>query len=226
MANIALREKATQLRRNGESIARIARILRAPKSTVSYWCRSITLTHAQVEKLVHRRMRAGLRAVLMLAEKRRKVRLKSIRNNLKVGKREVGKLGRRDLFIAGIAIYWAEGDKRSGDTLAFTNSDPQMVLFMMRWLRTTCKILNDRFILRVTINIIHASRVKLITQFWSKITRIPENQFSKPLIISTKNKKIYTNSEAYHGVLRIKVRRATELHRRLMGWLAGLMCVQ
>lgn len=39
-------------------------------------------------------------------------------------------------FLAGIALYWAEGTK-SGYT--FTNSDPRMIIFMTHWIRTYLK---------------------------------------------------------------------------------------
>ena len=81
----------------------------------------------------------------------------------------------------GIALYWAEGSKASGAKVVdFANSDPDMIVYFMRFLRTRYSIDEKR--LRVLLYCHSDQDVQILIRFWSKVTGIPARQFSKPYV--------------------------------------------
>lgn len=222
MAKIAEMEKVQDLRQRGFSLQKIANLTKNSKSTISYWCKNIFLSHRQLKKLQNKRKTAGSKALFDYSERKRNERFLQTEIASKKGKDDVDKINRRDLFIIGLALYWGEGYKKGNDELGFTNSDPFIIKFIMKWFREIYFINDKDFILRVSINSAHRKRVTDIISFWSKIARINKSQFTKSSFIFTSSKKTYKNNKKYFGTLRIKVRRGTELRRRIIGSLKAL----
>lgn len=84
MAKSIERIKAIKLRRKGESIKRIAQILKIAKSTVSLWCQEIKLTKSQIEALHIRMVRGGYKGRLkgaLLQKERREIKVKMFIDN-------------------------------------------------------------------------------------------------------------------------------------------------
>ena len=136
------------------------------------------------------------------------------------GKKEIGKLSSRDRFIAGVSLYAAEGTKKD-KACAFSNSDPFLIKFMVKWFREFCHISEKR--LRGSIWIHDNLDYKNAIHYWSKLTGIPPSQFHKPYIAENKisSRKIRKNIHEY-GVFSIRFSDA-KIHRKLMGWIAGVM---
>lgn len=217
MAKILEQEKARRLRKEGESIKRIAQKLDLSSSSVSYWCRDIILTSEQVDRLQQRQRGEALKAVLKYGEKKRALRIEKEKTLAETGKNDVGKLNRRELFLVGLALYWGEGYKSGNGELGFTNSNPDMIRFILKWFQDIFGIAKKDFILRVSVNSQHSSRVEVIQKFWSDTTGVPLSQFSKISLIKVSARKIYTNTNQHWGTLRVKVRRGTDLRRRILG---------
>lgn len=223
MIGIKIKQKVLKLRREGKSINEIAKRLKLAKSTISQWCRNIQLTPKQIKNLIKKQLSGSYRGRMKFLEKIRKERMTNVVKLRKEGMREIGKISRRDLFIGGIAMYWSEGaTSSSNEEVSFSNSDPKMILYMMKWFKETCRISNGRFIVQIRINRVHKFRIKEIENYWSKFLRIPLIQFSKTILIKTKPKKVYPNFKDYYGTVRLKVRRGTLLRRRINGWIEGL----
>ena len=224
MAKIQEKIKAQELRQKGWSINEIAQKLNTSKSTTSVWCRDISLTPIQIQRLVEKQTSKSYKGRLKGLEKIRQKRLQEVKFLRKEGIKEIKKLNKKEFLIAGIAIYWSEGYTAPVNyEVGFTNSDPKMVLFMLEWFKNCCKVSNDRFSLRVGINEIHKDRVKKVEKYWSQLTEIPLSQFNKVSLKKTKIKKIYKNHNEHYGTLRIKVRQGTRLRRKIDGWIEGLI---
>lgn len=224
MARVKKKFLAQKLRKRGYSISEIANMLNMQKSgTISKWCRDILLTPEQIKRLTKKQQSRSYKGRMIAVEKLRKARMKEVKLMRREGLKEIGKLSKRDLFLSGVSIYWSEGyTHSSNDQVGFTNSDPKMILFMLKWFKEICKVTEDKFSLQIRINEIHKNRVKEIENYWSKLTGIPLSQFTKTILIKAKSKKIYPNHNTYYGTIRILVRQATQLRRKINGWLEGL----
>lgn len=102
------------------------------KSTISNWVRDIELTPEQERRILEKQLRGRIK--LMEYNKRKhQEAIKSARRIISKAKREIGKLSKRDLLIAGTALYWGEGSKRTKGAIDFGNSDPRAIALMMRF---------------------------------------------------------------------------------------------
>lgn len=222
MAKTLEKEEALSLRKKGESISEIAKMLGVSKSTVSYWCRNVLLTKQQIEKLHRKSLHAGIEKFIELGEQKRKARMENVINQKREGGSLVSELSPRDIFMIGLGLYWGEGYKNSNDEFGFTNSDPRMISFYIKWLRESFKISVNDLILRVSINESHKQREKEIISFWQKITKTQIKQFTKTSYIKTPSKKKFSDSKEYHGTLRVKVRRGSKYKFRILGAIESL----
>jgi len=224
MANILVKNKALDLRRRGKSIAEISEVLSAPKSTIGAWCRNIKLGKKQIERLARRQESGSYKGRIKFLENVRSERLLQTKRLRLEGFNEVGNINKRDLFIAGIGMYLSEGStSESNEEVSFTNSDGKVVLFIKRWFKEICGVLDDRFIIQVRINKSHRDRIEDAENYWSRLTAVPLNQFSKTVLIKSKSKKIYPEDNIYYGTVRLKVRQGTQLRRKINGWVEGLL---
>jgi transposase-like protein len=128
------REEARRLRRDeGASIKEIARRTGAAQSSISRWVRDIELTDDQ---------RADLRIAAYSGHVKGRTMNAKLRREARVIAQEEGRMlaaGGDAFFAAGCMLYWAEGSK-GRNQINFANSDPEMVRFFVRFLRTygTC----------------------------------------------------------------------------------------
>lgn len=217
-----LRPKALKLRRRGYSIADIARTLKISESTASLWCREVILSKDQKKKM-EKRTNKKLKRFFKMVEKQKQKRVLQKKLLIKKSVKELGKISKRDIFIAGVALYWAEGFKHKAEgRIGFCNSDPAMIKFMINFLISHFRIKMEEISPRLTINESFKNRERKIIEFWADYLKIPASQFTKSFYQKVKLVKIFENPENYHGVLRIHVRKSSKLLIEMRGYLEGL----
>jgi hypothetical protein len=140
----AAREEARRLRaEDGWSIKRIAREVHAAQSTVSLWVRDVDLTPEQ-----RRALRDWTETARRNGNARTTARAREVRRAAQADGR--GRAADRNaLHLAGCMLYWAEGGKNR-NCVHFTNSDPDMVVMFVRFLRECYGAANDQ--IRLTCN--------------------------------------------------------------------------
>lgn len=223
MAKSRERLLARELRRKGKSIREIAKQVYAARSTISLWCRDIVLTREQLDALVVRDRLGGAKGRIVAAELAKKRKNERINFNENVGHKRIGEISQRELFLIGIALYWAEGSKGlRSERFVFVNSDPKMIVVMIRWLRECVHVSDEDIVCRVGINEVHQARITEVEQHWSDITGIPLSQFKKASFKKVVNKKIYENFYEHYGTLDLLVRKCTKLFYEIMGSIDGL----
>jgi transcriptional regulator with XRE-family HTH domain len=195
------RELARRLRKiEGESIKEIARRVGVSASSVSMWVRDIELTpeqHAalQARNVAYNRQMSG---TWKQAANRRAER---------IGYQEEGRgLARTGdpLFVAGCMLYWAEGGKHR-NCLKFTNSDPEMVRFFVRFIRGFP--VEDEAI-RLTCNLFadHVTRQAEIEQFWLDVARLPRSCLCKSTVnVYSKYSRKKRRNKLPYGTCRVSV---------------------
>lgn len=216
------KEQALEWRKNGKSISDIATELSVSKSTVSVWCRNVALSEKAIASIAKSGNAKATIALMRYSEEKRSQRQLAERGSAKKGAYRLGLLSDRDVYCIGLGLYWGEGYKTGSQEFGFTNSDPRMVLFYMRWLKVVFCIKKEDTILRISINQTHKHRIKEVEAYWSKLLSIPHSQFTKTSLIKSISKKIYKNEQVHMGTLRIKVRKGTNLRREILGAIAHI----
>ena len=221
MAKSKERLLARELRKQGVGIKTIAHRLAVSSSTVSLWCRDIVLTELQMLTLQANSRDPYFGKRRAYIQKQQSKRLQKAQVLKQEGIKEIGGLSNRELFIAGVSLYWAEGFKKD-NLVGFANSDPAMIKLFLRWITVSCHIPKDRIKVRLGLNEEYKHKVLEVQKYWVNEVRLSETQFQKPFFQKVKWKKIYEHPEEYHGVLRVRVAKSTDLLRKIHGWIAGL----
>lgn len=215
------RLEAIKLRRQGKSIKWIANELRVSPGSVSLWCRDVRLSKQQVLQLEKQGKDPFYGRRLEYSLKQKLLRDAKVERLLSEGIKEVGALNKRELLLVGTALYWAEGYKKDSQ-VGLGSSDPAMMKIYVKWLNECfgCKL--DDLLFRVTFNIDHKYREEEIIKYWAKQFEIQTSRFQKPFYQKVKWKKQYENPEDYFGVLRVRVRKSSDLLRKIKGYIAGV----
>lgn len=216
------KETVRLLRRRGLSLNQIKAKTSIPHTTIRTWITDITLSEKQLDVL-KKRIQKYLQAGRIRAQKvQKEKRIKNENKFISRGKLEIGQLSHRELLLTGIALYWAEGFKNKHEhRLGFCNSDPTMIRFYITWLQKCLKVKKTEMTMRLTLNHTYKDRVDALEEYWSKFTGIPRDQFTKPFYQNTTWKKEF-DTDNYHGVLRIHVKKSLDNLLQMRGWIDGL----
>jgi hypothetical protein len=212
-----LKNKARELRKSGRSIKEIKRNLNVSLSSVSLWVRDIKLSKKQLNNLYLNRRTGNLKGSIIAAQNKIRKRELITQKLKKEGFEEIGKLKDRERFLVGVSIYAGEGGKTDRD-ISFVNSDPKLIKFMISWFIDFCSVSPEK--LRGSLYIHDDLNEIKAKEFWSKLTKIPLNQFTKSYIAKN-NKKRLRKKKHENGIFRIQVSNAN-LHRKIMGWVDGI----
>ncbi len=221
------RDKAITLRKQGLSYLEILREVPVAKSTLSTWLKDVGLAKQQKQMLSEKRRLGALRG----ARARHIQKEKTVAQIKSAAKKEVERLSRRELWLIGTALYWAEGSKekshKSGTGLIFNNSDPAMIKLYIRWLREICLISYDHIHLSLYIHETKSRQIESIKRFWLTYINFPKHAIAA---VYYKRNKILTPRKnvgsLYYGTLRVKVLRSSALNRKITGWIEGIVSAE
>src|SRR5262245_33598867 len=212
-----VRAKARDLRRNGMAYKEIAAMLGVSKSSVSLWVRDMPRPERLSYEECAKRQAAAVEAYWS-AERRRRA---DAREAVRAAERaHIGTLVERDILMAGAIAYLCEGTKskpyrRSGH-VTFINSDPGLVRFYLRFLRSA-GVKDDQLVFRLSIH--ESADIGAAQEFWQRITGADTSQFYRPNLKRHNPQTVRLNTGSdYHGCLRIEVRRSGDLYERIAGW--------
>jgi hypothetical protein len=133
-----LRERARELRAQGLDYEEIAGALGVSNSSVSLWVRDLPIPPRLSYEECRRRAAEGAHRY-WAAE--RPVRAAARAATCAAAATQIGPLTDREVLVAGAIAYWCEGGKtkpyQRSDRVIFTNSDPGLIRFFLRFLDVT-----------------------------------------------------------------------------------------
>ena len=203
-----IREKARQLRKQGMSIREITKIVDASKSSVSTWVRDIVLTEEQKDRLKARQSQwagqnKGAQVNRHRAREKRSLYQEAGRARAREG---------RPLHMMGCMLYWAEG-ANDKNRVYFVNSDPNMMLFFMRFLRVEMGVKNTQVKLHIHCHTTNPDDHKRIGRYWLDVLELSESCLMK---IQVKKSSDTRRNRLENGVCGIRVQ-STELAMHIYG---------
>ena len=198
MARILERQKAIRLRKEGKSYSQIKEALGISKSTLHYWLRDFPLSQKRIRELRDNNPKR-IENFRNTMRRKREARFEIVYQK---AKRDIGKLSRRDIFIAGFFLYWAEGTKTASYTTSVANSDPSVLRFFISWLKL---IGVDRKKLKLRLHLYEDMDVEKETRYWEKELEVPKSAFRRPYIKKTKQGRITYKGGFGHGTCNVIV---------------------
>lgn len=197
MARRIDKEKAIKLRQKGMSYSQIKSELGISKSTLSSWLENMPLSEDRIKEL------RDFNPIRI--ERCRNTKLKHKQERLdKVflkASKDIGTLNKRELFLSGLFLYWGEGTKTSNYVTAFTNTDPSMTRFFIKWITVCFGV--DKEKLSVRLHLYKDMSVRESTNFWVKNLGIKLSQFKKPYIKESKLSDLTYKTGFGHGTCNI-----------------------
>jgi transposase len=220
-AKDALRARARELRRQGLDYEEIVAELGVSKSSVSLWVRDLPRPPRVTPDECARRTSERMREYWSAERPARAARRAAASTAAEAG---IGDLTGREMLIAGAIAYWCEGTKttphRRSDRVTFTNSDPGLISFFLRFLDSTGVSRSD---LAFQLQIHETADVPRAERFWLDLTGARADQFCKTSVKRHNPLTTRRNTgDDYHGCLRIDVRRSCMLYRKIEGWAATI----
>lgn len=218
-----LKNKAIALRKEGNTYSEIMKVIPVAKSTLSEWLRSVGMVKEVKQVFTEKRRLASLKG----GQAKRNQRIEKSNKIFNTAEKEIGKLSKRELWLLGIALYWAEGSKekegRPGSGISFSNSDYQMVNLFLKWLLEIMNIPKAEIHCEIYIHDSYRNEVGRFQRYWSQKTGLPLNYFDtvyyKRIKINTKRKNI---GDLYNGQIRVRVCKSSTLNRQVTGWVRGI----
>lgn len=195
MANRVLRTEAIKLRFQGYTYGQIRRKLKVAKSTLSGWLKNLPLSEKTLEILSKNRKLSTDVRVERFRQTARCKWVDRLTKILEIQEKELLPLTKKELFLAGVFLYWGEGNKQRG-LVSVSNTDPRIIKFVLYWLTQILKVPKEK--IRVRLHLYSDMNLKLEMDFWSKTLNISKNQFKAPYVKKTTRKGITYKSYG-HG---------------------------
>jgi hypothetical protein len=179
-------EKAREMRVQGQSVNEIAKALNVSKGSVSVWVRDIEITSDQ-RKILDENRRAN--AIYLqrggpggkpFSEVNHQ---KGIQRRIlyQQAGREYAKRGER-LHRMGCILYWAEGAK-TRNSVIFVNSDPNMMILFMRFLRECLNVPDEWLKLRLHCHTSDITEHERMKKYWLDLLRLKNDCFNQVIFL-------------------------------------------
>ncbi len=204
---------AIRLRRQKKSYNEIAEKFNIPKSTLVYWFKNLKWSKKiKNELLLKDRIRAAKQIASM--NKARKEKWESWREGFRQeAKEQFAFIKNNSLFIAGINLYWGEGDSvLKNGIVRLANTDYRMISLFYKFLINICGIPKDK--IKASLVIYPDLNDIVCKNFWSKNTEIAHSSFHKSQLIKGR----HPTKRLQNGVCSIQVY-SRGLKEKIMVWI-------
>lgn len=207
------KEKAFELRHSGRSYKQIGRELKIATSTLASWFKNEPWSQEIKAKLSAEVSFSNAYALKRLAQvnheywegKREEYRSAAVR--------EFENLKNDPLFLAGIMLYWGEGEKQQKSGIVrMGNSEPEMIRIYHLFLTKALRINQERISAWL---LLYPDLVDSVQRnFWSKATGLSPAQFKKSIYIRGR----HTTKRLSYGVCTVVVN-SRALKERMLKWI-------
>ncbi|MFA5996792.1 MAG: hypothetical protein WC790_03695 [Candidatus Paceibacterota bacterium] len=200
----AQREKAIELRLVQKlGYGEIAKRVKVSKSTLSRWLEDLPLSD---ERMLELRRNAWSKGEAKREKFRQTMRDKRDKREHEIylaQKKKLTKISDQSLFVAGLMLYAAEGDKKSRAEIAFSNSDAVMVAFFVRWLERFLGIEQSR--LRIQLHLYENMDVHAEEAFWKRQLGMKQSQLCKSQVRPLRKGAFSYREPFRHGTCKLYI---------------------
>lgn len=208
----------------GKSYNEIAKSLDIGKSSLSYWLRDLELS-GEAKRILGAKSNYAKEKFQDYNRQKHEFVVKENKEIRERFSKKVKMLKNYELLLLGAALYWGEGQKRHegkrvSPHVAFTNSDPDMIKFFLRFAREILKIPEEK--IKALIHIYPDTIKENAMQFWLDTTGIPKTNFSTTVQVSRASQGKRSKNLLPHGTLTLRVSSRKKFFE-IMGMIDGLI---
>jgi hypothetical protein len=203
---------AIKMRKDGRSYNYICRHLNIPKSTLATWFKNKKWSSVICKHLTSRNNLNSQIRIRKWAEINKirweKWRL-AARNE---AKKSFFGLCKNSLFVAGIMLYWGEGDSKIKNPIRLANTDPRMILIFINFLFKICNVSKEK--LRLSLVLYPDLLDEKCKLFWSKACGISIAKFLKTQYI----RGYHPTKRLEYGICTVIVN-SRQLKEKIIVWI-------
>ena len=215
-----LKPKVVALRKSGRTYGEIREIYNIPKSTLSDWLKTLKLSNKIKKEIQKRGFQRWKNKMEILTKRKREEALKSKQIIVSRAKKEIGKIGKKELRVIGAALYWAEGGKKDENQLRFSNSTPEIIKTIIKFFKMVCGIPTKK--IKARIHLYPGINQNEALKYWMKITGLPKTNFYPPQFqVSRASKGKRPKNTLPYGTLHLVVV-SKEMAHKVKGWIQGI----
>lgn len=209
------KEKAFLKRKKGKSYGEISKIMKIPKSTLSLWFRDDAFSQVIRENL-KQEARKNAKVHIEKINKRRGILLaQAYKQARSEAEKEIVFLKKIPLFVAGLSIYWGEGEKTTKHFVRVSNIDPSLLFVFKKFLTNICGIPESD--IRCSLLLYPDLEERTCLQYWTKKLQLKNAHFRKSTRIQGRHK----TKKISYGICIMTVG-SSYLKEKMMIWLAKL----
>jgi len=206
------KELAIKLRKGGSSYNEIVSLLKIPKATLSDWLRNEKWSTEIKKRLADRVQEMSTARLVDLNKTRGSLLDRAYREAKVEAAQELAYLKYNPLFIAGLMLYWGEGDKVTNGSVRLSNTDPGLIKLYTVFLRDICAIPESK--MRGHILVYPDLDKEACLTYWSRESGLDRQYFVKCVTIQGRHK---TRRLGY-GICSIYVS-STYFKTKMLEWL-------
>lgn len=206
------KEAAFQLRKSGKSYREIIGELQIPKATLSGWFSEVDWSQKLKEELAKKNRTESAKRMVALDAVRGKHLVRAYAEARKEARLELETLKYNPVFIAGLMLYWGEGDKRTNSQVRLTNTDPEMMRLFVFFLRNICRVPDEK--IRGNVIIYPDLDAATCLEYWARRINMNEKSFTKCAVIRGR----HPSRKISKGIC-IVVVSSTYLKAKMLEWL-------
>ncbi|MFA5086350.1 MAG: hypothetical protein WC468_02000 [Candidatus Paceibacterota bacterium] len=208
------RHLATSLRKRGKSYKEISDELGVPKSTLNAWFKDSVWSEKIKNRLTEKAVRTSEKRIRKVIDSNRE-RWEKLREGFREdAKKEFPRIREGNLFVAGVMLYWGEGDQNPKYPVRLTNVDYRMIALFRSFLLDVCKVEVDDIYL--SLFIYPDLKEDECKKFWKKKTKIWH--FDKTQVIYGK----HPTKRLENGICSIRVKKSAWLKEKILVWISLL----
>ena len=206
------KEIAFNLRRSGKSYTEIRDALKIPVATLSDWFSKIGWSKNMAKKLAVQVQVQHTVRIVELDKIRGQHLARAYEEARTEARQDLEILKYNPLFIAGLMLYWGEGDKATKAQVRVANTDPELIEFFAFFLRNVCNIPVEK----IGVHILTYTDIDddVNRKYWSEISGIAPSKFLKSVHIKGRHK----TRRLGHGVCSVYVS-STYFKVKMLEWL-------
>ena len=114
----------------------------------------------------------------------------------------------QSLFVAGLMLYVAEGDKKDRYHIGLANTDPEIIKFFIWWMEEYLSVPKER--VRAQLHLYASMDIAAEKMYWRRKTGLPTRQFYKAQIRPLRPGSFSYKESFRHGTCKLYVQGSKE----------------
>lgn len=193
--------------------------LNVAKSTLSGWVKNVfpPKIEARIKKIAEQKYRKKIAA---WAQYRSTLIKKKEQAEQQKYAKEIKNPSKKDLFILGLGLYWAEGSKTERYRYSFCNSDPKINQLIIKFLYQFLKVKKEQIKIQMVLH--QGINEEGARDYWCKILNLFTGNFNRASYsfnIASKGNR--PKDRLPYGTIQIIVP-GKKYANMIKGWLSGL----